>query len=63
MEAAQPQTMEVKEKGKNLPEILTHSNSNLYRVELGHLQTSSSSCIAKDSKILIKKNKNRTEMD
>lgn len=50
MEVAQPQTMEVKEKGKNLPEILTH---NLYRVELGHLQTSSSSCIVKDSKILI----------
>lgn len=51
METAQPQTMEIKEKGKNLPEILIHT---LYRVELDDLQTSSSSCTVKDSKILIK---------
>lgn len=50
MEAAQPQRVEVKEKGKNLPEILTHT---LYRVELDDLQMSSSSCIVKDSNILI----------
>lgn len=52
MEVAQPQTVEVKEKGKNLPEILIHT---LYQVELDDLQISSSSCRVKDSKILIKK--------
>lgn len=52
MVAAQPQTVEMKEKGKNLPEILTHT---LYQVELDDLHISSSSCRVKDSKILIKK--------
>lgn len=52
MVAAQPQTVEMKEKGKNLPEILIHT---LYQVELDDLQISSSSCRVKDSKILIKK--------
>lgn len=54
MEIAESQTLEVKEKGKYLLDILIHT---FYGVWLGDLQKSSSSHTGKDSQFLTKKSK------